>query len=242
MRRGVAILLALASCFDAQDPSGGSCVPGQATMCWCDGLTPGVQTCGPANTYEPCVCGDTDGPVSTSEASSGMAGESSGPGLSSGPEPGADTTAAPGSSTSGDAGSESSEGEASTGEPVPTECTDMDYAFWIACRSIAYAENPSPCMPCVGGNSCEIAQCSLDCAALGNPGLDAAMAACDAEYQLCADLSRPPPPTAYGLCMAACTAPTQECIAAIPPPCDIFAVSACYMTQNECTTACQDKL
>lgn len=231
MHRAALALLILAACF-MPEPPGAACVPGQAAQCWCDGATPGVQACGLDGTYEPCVCEDTGtgeppGSFTTSEGSS------------TDPDPSADTTAGAGSTTEPADSSSTSEGSTSIGEPPPTECTDMDFAFWQACHSLAYYENPNPCGPCFGANSCEIAQCSIDCTALGNPDLDAALAACDAEYPLCPDVV--PPPSPYNACTAACAPAMFECLAALLPACDPATANACIIEQGECYTACQDK-
>lgn len=94
-------------------------------------------------------------------------------------------------------------------------------------------------MLCIGGNSCENAQCSLDCSALGNPGLDAALAACDAEYPLCPDVV--PPPTPYSECTSACYADLNPCLVALLPMCDNTSVLACLTALNECNAACLDE-
>lgn len=224
MRITVIPLIALAACtFDQDSPPGGQCVPGQAVQCWCDGVTPGVQQCEAPDAYGPCMCDGTgtggleDGTTGGSESSTGQ-------------EPGLDTTAGPGSSTGAADG-----GTTSTGEPPPTECTDMDFAFWQACRSLASLENPSPCEPCTG-NTCETAQCSLDCAALGNPGLDAAYAACDAAYPFCPDVW--PDPNPYSECVFGCYEPYNACLVAALPTCENDSVLACLTILSECQAAC----
>jgi len=223
-------LLFTVACSADGDGGGGQCVPGASAMCWCDGLTPGVQECGPDNTFAPCVCDGGSGGGEPSDSTDGVGTTDGVATTDGGTNPTEETD---GVDDTGD-GSTTSAGSGG----VPTECTDELFALWQACRVLASYENAIPCGPCSGGNQCENTQCSLECSEQENPGLDGALAACDATYAPCPDVIPEPIPNPYNECVSGCSSDFLACIAAESPFCDMAAVSACSAPYTACIGRC----
>ncbi len=193
-------------------------------MCWCDGDTAGVQECQADMTFAACVCdGGTGGDGS---------GGDDGPASS---DAGASDDADPTNPGTSDSSAETAGADDDTGDPVPAGCTDELFSLWLACRQLAGLNNPDTCDPCADGSTCENAQCYLDCIAQGNPGLEADVDACDADYPPCAGILDPGP---EAVCSAACSTSYLECLAAVAPECDNMEVLNCTSMQNACNRAC----
>lgn len=233
--------MVLACNTQAEPQADGACVPGASAMCWCDGMTPGVQECLPDETFAPCVCdggtGGGDGSGAGDAATGdGTGGSDAGPGNDTDPTGPTDPTNPTDPETS-DSGGETTGADEDTGDPVPTDCTDELFSLWQACRQLAGLNNPSGCGPCAGGNSCENAACNVDCLEQGNPGLEADLAACDGDYPQCAGIfDQPTDP--YVACTQMCGADFNECLAALAPGCDPTAAGSCSSDYAACVNGC----
>ena len=198
-------------------------------MCWCDGVTPGVQECQSDMTFAPCICdGEGSGPGDGGEADGVPSASDTG----QGPGQDSDTGTSPTDPTTAGNGSNDE-----TGDPVPTDCTDELFSLWQSCRQLAGINNPSSCGPCVGGNTCENAACTIDCAEQGNPGFEADLAACDLEYPQCEGLYDVPTDP-YVACTQGCGMDFNECMADLAPACDPPLIGECSTSYNACIGNC----
>jgi len=242
----VGVIAACANDSTPQDDggSGGACVPGASVMCWCDGVTPGVQVCQDDMVFASCVCDNagsgstTSGEVSTTDGD--ISGSTEGAGST-------EATTTQGASTSGGAsmgstGTTGSTGDTTggtegTGDLPPTGCTDELFSLWHACVSLASWNNPNPCDPCKEDTVCENALCMLSCKEQGNPGQEAALEECENKYPQCEELYESQQ-TDSQKCLSACSEGYNQCLADAAPQCEQVDSLACATEYGECNSIC----
>ncbi|MCR9165972.1 MAG: hypothetical protein ACE37F_25215 [Nannocystaceae bacterium] len=219
------------------DTDGGQCVPGAMAMCWCDGETPGVQTCQPDMTFAACVCNGTP------DADSSGTGASTEPSSSTTDESSASTTAEDATTErSGPDDETSTEGsDTSSSDSSSTDtCTDERYAYYQACIGLAdhspATEFYETCIQACpsAADTCGYSACTTQCS-LDTPT--------PPEVRDCRDAY---PECVYAVisedleaCYTACTEQQQACAEETTCTGEGGSTYACFSLHDGCRESCE---
>ena len=222
------------------DTDGGQCVPGAMAMCWCDGETPGVQTCEPDMTFAACVCNGTPG------ADGSGTGGASDPSSSTADESGASTTSDNSTGTATEGSGPDDETSADSGDTSSSDtssadtCTDERYAYYQACIGLAdhspATEFYETCIQACpsAADSCGYSACTTQCT-LDTPT--------PPEVQDCRDAY---PECVYAVisedleaCYTTCTSQRQACAEGTTCTGDGGSTSACAALHDGCRESCE---
>ena len=208
-------------------------------MCWCDGETPGAQTCQQDMTFAECVCNGT------SAEGSGTEGPSD-PSSSATSESGTGTTAEGSTGTATGASNSDDEtaaegGDTSSSDTSSTDtCTDERYAYYQACLGLAdlspatefYETCVQACPSAADG--CGYAACTTQCS-LDTPT--------PPEAQDCRDLY---PECVYAVisedldtCYTTCSEQRQACTEGTTCTEEGGSIYACFALHDGCRESCE---